>query len=75
MTRCAKRTELEVYHVRREGGNGLDNAEVLCQKCSTMTTMYGAPGISPPPFDAATKHLALRLADNCCECVRGNGCH
>ena len=60
MARCTKKTGLEVHHKRRDGGNGLDNAEVLCQKCHEATSTYAAPGKSPPPFDQATKDGALK---------------
>ena len=30
MSQCTRTNNLEVHHKRRDGGNGLDNAEVLC---------------------------------------------
>jgi 5-methylcytosine-specific restriction endonuclease McrA len=75
MARCTQTSNLEVHHRRRDGGNGLDNAEVLCQKCHAATTTYGAPGPSPPDFDEATKQAALRQAGNHCQCTRTGGCH
>ena len=75
MARCTKNYGLEVHHKRRDGGNGLENAEVLCQKCHEATSTYAEPGKSPPPFDQSTKDKALNLADNQCECTRTGGCH
>ncbi|MBU2758822.1 HNH endonuclease [Acidithiobacillus sulfurivorans] len=75
MTRCTRTRELEVHHVRRDGGNDIGNAEVLCQACHKATSTYGSPGKSPPPFDQATKERALRRARNQCECTRTGGCH
>ena len=75
MARCTVKSSLEVHHKRRDGGNGLDNAEVLCQKCHKATETYGAPGKSPDPFDQATKDKALRRAGDQCECMRTGGCH
>jgi 5-methylcytosine-specific restriction endonuclease McrA len=75
MARCTKKYGLEVHHKRRGGGNGLDNAEVLCQKCHEATITYAEPGKSPPPFDQSTKDKALKRAGNQCECTRTGGCH
>jgi 5-methylcytosine-specific restriction endonuclease McrA len=75
MARCARTTDLEVHHKRRDGGNRLDNAAVLCQKCHAATSTYGAPGASPPDFDEATKQAARRQAGNQCQCVLTGGCH
>jgi 5-methylcytosine-specific restriction endonuclease McrA len=75
MTRCATSSSLEVHHKRRNGGNSLDNAEVLCQPCHTATSTYGTPGESPAPFDNNTKQMALKRAGNQCECERSGGCH
>lgn len=75
MTRCTRTTNLEVHHIRRDGGNGLDNAEVLCPKCHQATSTYGTPGESPPPFDEETKTKALKRAGYQCECTRSGGCH
>ena len=33
MARCKRTTYLDVYHKRRDGGNGIENAVVLCEKC------------------------------------------
>jgi 5-methylcytosine-specific restriction endonuclease McrA len=76
MARCTRTRNLEVHHKRRDGGNGVDNTEVLCQPChSAGTSTYGEPGKTPPPFDESTKQAALRRAENQCECTRVGGCH
>ena len=75
MVRCWHSNGLEVHHKRLDGGNGLDNAEVLCKRCYTATSTYGNPGKSPPFFDQATKDKALKRAGYQCECVRTGGCH
>jgi len=75
MTRCTRTNNLEVHHKRRDGGNGLDNAEVLCSRCHAETSTYGTPGDSPPPFSEEAKKAALRRARNRCECARASGCH
>lgn len=75
MARCARTRGLDVHHRRRDGGNGLANAEVLCSTCHEATGTYGTPGKSPPPFDQTTKDRALRNAGNQCECTRTGGCH
>jgi len=75
MARCTRTRDLEVHHKRRDGGNTLDNAEVLCPECHKGTITYGAPGQSPPNFDNDTKAKALRRAGNQCECTRTSGCH
>ena len=74
MERCTSTRNLEVHHVRRDGGNDLSNAQVLCQSCHEQTASYGEPGQSPPDFDEGTKAKALRRAGNQCECTR-DGCH
>jgi 5-methylcytosine-specific restriction endonuclease McrA len=55
LSRCIRKQNLEVHHKRRDGGNGLDNAEVLCQKCHAATSTYAIPGKTPPPFSDDTK--------------------
>ena len=75
MARCTKTRGLEVHHKRRDGGNGLENAEVLCQECHAETSTYGEPGNSPPDFDQLTKDRALKRAGNRCECTRTGDCH
>ena len=51
MARCTHTNNLEVHHKCRNGGKDLDNAEILCQVCHTVTSTFGAHGKSPPPFD------------------------
>lgn len=75
MARCTRTRELEVHHKRRDGGNSLANAEVLCKKCHAATSSYGTPGQSPPPFSDQTKLAARIRAGNRCECTRTGGCH
>jgi len=70
MARCTRTRNLEVHHIRRDGGNGLDNAEVLCSDCHSNTSTYGTPGKSPEPFTQDTIMKALRRADFRCECTR-----
>jgi 5-methylcytosine-specific restriction endonuclease McrA len=75
MGRCTRTTNLEIHHIRRDGGNGLDNAKVLCQKCHAATHSYGTPGKTSPDFSQDTKDKALRRAGNQCECTSISGCH
>ena len=75
MSRCFVKSGLEVHHKRRDGGNGLDNAEVLCQSCHKATSTYGSPGTSPAPFSQTTKDQALARSGHRCECTRVGGCH
>jgi len=75
MSRCTKTRGLEVHHKRRDGGNGLDNAEVLCPPCHEATPTYGVPGKEPPDFSEETKKAAFRRAGNQCECTKTGGCH
>jgi len=70
MARCSRTRNLEVHHKRRDGGNGLDNAEVLCSDCHANTSTYGTPGKSPEPFSQETKDRALKRAGHQCECTR-----
>lgn len=70
MSRCKNTVNLEVHHKRRDGGNKLENAEVLCHDCHTNTSTYGMPGDSPAPFSQATKEAALKRAGYRCECRR-----
>lgn len=73
--RCNSEKNLEVHHKRVDGGNGLDNAEVLCQECHSNTSSYGRQGHTPPPaFSQKTKDEAFKRAGNKCECTREN-CH
>ena len=72
--RCIQTLDLEVHHINRNGGNSLNNAQVLCQNCHKKTLSYGTPGISPPEFSEETKKKALQQAENRCQCIRNN-CH
>ncbi len=75
MARCTQKYGLEVHHKRRDGGNDLSNAEVLCNPCHEATPTYGTPGRTPPPFSEDTKAKALQRAGYQCECTRTSGCH
>jgi len=75
MARCTRTRGLDVHHKRRDGGNGLDNAEVLCPPCHEATSTYGIPGRTPPPFDDQTRQAALHRAGHQCQCTRTGGCH
>lgn len=75
MARCQRKTNLEVHHKRRDGGNELSNAEVLCPECHAVTSTYGVPGPSPSPFSYETKQQALLNANKQCQCTRAGGCH
>ena len=72
--RCNKRKNLEVHHKRRNGGNGIKNAKVLCEECHYNTSSYGTPGESPEPFSEETKKQAKEDAGYRCECTCEN-CH
>ena len=75
MARCIRTVNLEVHHIRRDGGNGINNAKVLCQECHTATATYAEPGKSPEPFSENIKKLALKNANYQCECTSESGCH
>ena len=75
MSRCMVTWGLEVHHIRRNGGNELDNAQVLCQSCHVATSTYGAPGNPPPDFSQDTKDRALLRAGHQCQCTKMSGCH
>ena len=74
MGRCNSRENLEVHHKRRDGGNGIENAKVLCQDCHANTSTYGVEGKSPPPFSSKIKDEAKELAGYRCECEQDD-CH
>ena len=74
MSRCGSTENLEVHHKRRDGGNDIGNAEVLCQKCHENTSTYGVHGDKPPEFSASIKEEALKRVGNRCECERTE-CH
>jgi hypothetical protein len=73
MARCKNTRNLEIHHVRRDGSNGIQNAEVLCHDCHIQTDSYAEPGISPPDFTEAVKTQALLRAEHQCQCNR-SGC-
>ena len=71
MSRCPNTKNLEVHHKRVDGGNKIENTEVLCQTCHENTASYGVAGReSPPDFEEKTKSMALYQADNQCSCTR-----
>jgi 5-methylcytosine-specific restriction endonuclease McrA len=70
MSRCTATRKLEVHHKRIDGGNGLENALVLCQSCHTNTSSYGTHGHNPPDFSETTKQAALKRARDRCECTK-----
>jgi 5-methylcytosine-specific restriction endonuclease McrA len=74
MSRCINTENLEVHHKRRDGGNDIENAQILCQSCHENTSTYGMEGKSPPEFSTKTKEGALIRAENRCECEK-EGCH
>ena len=76
MARCLNTKDLEVHHIRIDGGNDLDNAMVLCHRCHVNTDSYGDSNHkSPPAFSETTKILALARAGNRCECTKGTCCN
>jgi 5-methylcytosine-specific restriction endonuclease McrA len=76
MARCTRTTNLEVHHKRKDGGNKIDNAMVLCQPCHAKTDSYGKPGDSPADFPEDVKEQAKRNAGYRCECTSDyRGCH
>jgi 5-methylcytosine-specific restriction endonuclease McrA len=75
MNRCKSTTGLSVHHIRRDGGNEISNAKVLCGPCHENTSTFGTPGESPPPFSKATREQALKNAGNRCQCTSPSGCH
>jgi hypothetical protein len=74
-SRCTHTADLDVYHLRRDGHNSLDNARVLCRRCHAATKGYELPGRKLPAFDQATKEAALSRAGHQCECTRIGACH
>lgn len=75
MGQCTRTTNLEIHHIKRDGGNDISNAQVLCQKCHSATHTYGEPGHSPLDFPADVKKKALENAGNQCQCTSYRGCH
>jgi len=74
MSRCNSTENLAVHHKRRDGGNDINNAQVLCHACHVKTDSYGKEGKSPPEFSYKTKEAAKKRAGYRCECEK-EGCH
>ncbi len=75
MSRCERTWDLEVHHKRVDGGNGLNNAMVLCRTCHKNTSSWCDPNHrSPEPFSDSIKKQALERAGNRCECEKGTCC-
>ncbi|GHT87100.1 hypothetical protein FACS1894137_13710 [Spirochaetia bacterium] len=74
MSRCTATKDLDVHHKRRDGGNDIDNALVLCRACHVNTSTYGKEGKSPPAFSNETRTAVLNRAGNQCECEKKD-CH
>jgi hypothetical protein len=75
MQRCSRFDGLQVYHVMRDGGNGLDNAQVLCRRCYELMDRPKAEGPEPQPFKEEVVRKALELAGYRCQCQSSGGCH
>jgi len=75
MLRCTSKRDLQVYHIRKNGGNGIGNAVVLCSKCHVASSSYDIPGEKPPDFDQETIKNAMIRATYQCECKSSRGCH
>lgn len=75
MVRCWRSDDVDVHHKGLFGGNGLDNAEVLCKRCHSATPAFGDPGNGLLPFGRDTMEKALVRAGYQCECVRTGDCH
>ncbi len=73
--RCTRKRDLAVHHKRRNAGNELSNAEVLCPECHKATNTFGTSGRTPPGFSGQTIQDALERAGFRCECRRIGGCH
>jgi len=74
MNRCVSTDRLEVHHKRRDGGNDLNNTQVLCHDCHVNTITYGKEGKSPPEFSEEIKKAAKKRSGFRCECRKDN-CH
>jgi hypothetical protein len=75
MGRCTRTRNLQVHHIRRDLGNDISNAQVLCEQCRAAACSYGAAGGRTPQFDQGIQDRALRNAENQCQCIRTSGCH
>ncbi len=74
MPRCRRKWGLEVHHIRRNGGNALANARVLCQERYHWTQTYGMSGRTSADFDEDAKERARTKAGGRCECSGCRGC-
>ncbi len=72
MFRCTRTMSLDIYQKRQDGGDNLDNAEVLCHQCHEAN---GEKGDSPADFSELTMLAVLKRAGGHCECERTEGCH
>jgi 5-methylcytosine-specific restriction endonuclease McrA len=72
--RCKNTRNLEIHHIKDDGGNNLNNAQVLCQACHTNIHAYGKLDHSPQSFQQDVKEAALKKAGNRCQCISDN-CH
>jgi hypothetical protein len=75
MERCLRTADLEVHYIRRDRGQGLDNATVLCRHCYELMDSSPPAGPEPPPFSDEIKRQALERAGDRCECESSGGCH
>ena len=76
MTRCIKTTNLEVYYIRTEGGNDVDNAVVLCQRCYFNTNGNATHPKIPTSFPPTVIEKAIHRAKGRCECKSDiQSCH
>ena len=76
MPQCNRTKNLKVYLKRKNGGNELDNAIVMCDECY-KAFIYGGENSEDESnqFSETTKMLAMVLAHYRCECTSSNGCH
>ena len=76
MARCAQTKKLEVHPITPSGGNGLDNAMILCPVCLGKNPVHGQPGSPLPVFTETMRVRALVRAGYQCECISAaRGCH
>ncbi len=68
MARCTHTTNLHVHQIKPDGGNGLNNAIVLCSACHSEASTFGMAGKSPESFSDAIKAQAFQRAGNQCQC-------
>jgi len=74
MNRCISIKELKVHYKRWDGGNDINNAQVLCHACYINTNSYGKEIKSPPEFSNEIKEAAKKRAGYRCECEKED-CH